>query len=130
MAALIAQSPQELSLNTVTCSSIWLDGQCFRDDFHMNTSSGIMYSGIMCLIGFSVVRQYVFLLNIWLEGIIFMSIYYYVHYTILHFLMANNNIIRYPIYEGVTIVCTRYNNVMDYTIKCLLFQEYIKYYMF
>ena len=43
------QSPYDLSRNTGTCNSIWLDDLSFRDDFLMDTSPH-SYSGAISLI--------------------------------------------------------------------------------
>ena len=48
-ATLNAQSPYDLSRDTGTCNSIWLDDPSFRDDFLMETSSH-RYSGALSLI--------------------------------------------------------------------------------
>jgi len=48
-ATLNAQSPYNLSRNTGTCNSIWLDDLSFGDDFLVDTSSH-KYSGAISLI--------------------------------------------------------------------------------
>jgi len=48
-ATLNAQSPYDLSRDTGTCNSIYLDDLSFRDDFIMETSSH-RYSGAISLI--------------------------------------------------------------------------------
>ena len=48
-ATLNAQSPYDLSRDTGTCNSIWLDDLSFQDDFLIDTSSH-RYSGAISLI--------------------------------------------------------------------------------
>ena len=53
---LIMLSPYNLSRDTGTCNSIWLDDPSFRDDFLIDTSSH-RYSGAISLIDLEVINK-------------------------------------------------------------------------
>jgi len=55
-ATLNVQSPYDLSRDTDTCNSIWLDDVSFRDDFLMDTSSH-RYYGTISLIDLYIINK-------------------------------------------------------------------------